>query len=327
MSNRSTLLALLLLLGLIALGQPPSRYYLRAEGKTGTALKAALNDIITENHRALSYAEVYDVLKSIDQDPLNPENVLCIYAGLSMNAQKKDDNSKGWNREHIWPKSYGDFGIKKGAGTDLHHIRAADHSTNSARNNRNFDYSERPYVDQSGNYQGPTRSRVGQQEWTWEPPDEMKGDIARMVLYMTLRYEGENGEPDLELIESYQDRNSKTPYLGKKSTILLWHYLDPVSNAERKRNDLVFGYQKNRNPFIDRPEFVSLLFPPEVICQVNKQAICPDTQTMDARLPNSPEWLPAPLMLPRQETFPFDWARILGEFSEKPVLPSRKINP
>jgi len=92
-----------------------------------------------------------------------------------MDADAKYDGGKGWNREHVWAKSYGDFGTRIGAGTDVHHIRAEDVSTNSARNNRSFDESDVQYIDGSGTYQGPTNSYTSTTAWTWEPRDEVKG--------------------------------------------------------------------------------------------------------------------------------------------------------
>ncbi|WP_017731059.1 endonuclease [Nafulsella turpanensis] len=199
---------------------------------------------------------MWDILKETDRDPNNPANVKGIYSGFSMDAAKEYDSGNGWNREHVWAKSRGDFGTTQGAGTDLHHIRASDISTNSARNNRNFDEATIQYVDGSGNYQGTTESYTSDTEWIWEPPLQVKGDIARMIFYMATRYEGENGEPDLELVETLQDRLSKEPYHARLSVLVQWHLNDPVDDSERKRHEIIYNYQQNRNPFIDHPEFV-----------------------------------------------------------------------
>ena len=178
-----------------------------------------------------------------------------------MDADAQYNGGKGWNREHVWAKSYGNFGTRIGAGTDVHHIRAEDVSTNSARNNRSFDESEVQYIDESGNYSGTTRSFTSETSWTWEPRDEVKGDVARMLFYMAVRYEGDDDEPDLELVNIIVDKKSKAPNLGKLSTLLKWHREDPVDNYERYRNFIIYEkYQRNRNPFIDHPEFVSKIW-------------------------------------------------------------------
>ena len=85
----------------------------------------------------------------------------------------------------------------------------------------------------------------------------MKGDVARMIFYMAVRYEGENGELDLELIDSIpSDDNLSLPLHAKVTDLLQWNEQDPVSNWERNRNDIIYyNYQQNRNPFIDHPEW------------------------------------------------------------------------
>jgi len=233
----------------------PPDYYAAAENLLGDELKAALHEII-KDHREYSYGDVWDILKETDADTQNVSRVIGIYSGFSMDASSEYDGGKGWNREHVWAKSYGDFGTRIGAGTDVHHIRAEDVSTNSARNNRSFDKSDTPYIDGSGNYKGPTRSYTSTEDWTWEPRDEVKGDVARMIFYMVVRYEGDNDEPDLELVDAIVDKSSKLPQHGRSSTLLKWHQTDPVDDYERYRNYIICEkYQHNRNPFIDRPEF------------------------------------------------------------------------
>jgi endonuclease I len=257
------ILAGVLLMSSTLFAQIPSGYYNSANGLTGTALKSALNNIIdghTEYPYSSSGTDVWDILKVADRDPNNANNVIGIYSGFSMNAAAEYNSGAGWNREHVWAKSRGNFGTSKGAGTDLHHLRAADISTNSARNNRNFDEATTQYVDGSGNYSGTTDSYTSSTDWVWEPRDEVKGDIARMILYMTIRYEGKNGEVDLELTDNLLTNTDKTPIHGKASVLIQWHLDDPVSSAEITRNNVVYGYQNNRNPFIDHPEYVCEIF-------------------------------------------------------------------
>lgn len=217
----------------------PQDYYSSISNQKGEALKAALNDII-DNHTELSYSGVWTALQKTDQDPNNPNNVILIYTGNSVNGPKTYDSGNGWNREHVWAKSHGDFGTSKGPGTDLHHLRPADIYENSSRSNKEFD--------------DRTTSS------TYEPRDEVKGDVARMIFYMATRYEGEHGEVDLEVIENVTDA-LRNPTHGKLSTLLEWHKADPVDDWERRRNQVIYTeYQHNRNPFIDHPEWVSAIW-------------------------------------------------------------------
>ncbi|MBI9066872.1 MAG: endonuclease [Salinivirgaceae bacterium] len=247
----------------VGMAQIPAGYYDPANGLTGDALKTALNGII-DGHTTYSYSssatDVYDILKEADKDPNNPDNVIGIYSGFSMNAAAEYNEGDGWNREHVWAKSRGDFGTSRGPGTDCHHIAAEDVSTNSARNNRNFGWGNVQYTDASGSYSGATESKTHSSDWIWEPRDSKKGDVARMILYMVVRYEGNDGEPDLELTENFLSNTDKSPFQAVKSVLLEWNNLDPVSDEERTRNEVVFSYQGNRNPFIDHPEYVCEIF-------------------------------------------------------------------
>lgn len=239
----------------------PTDYYSATANLTGEELKAALHVIIKE-HKEFSYGKVWDILKVTDVDPSDHSKVIGIYSGFSMDANSQYNGGKGWNREHVWAKSRGDFGIRIGAGTDIHHLRAEDVSTNSARNNRSFDECDIQYIDKSGNYQGTTSSFTSSSaEWSWEPRDEVKGDVARMMFYMVVRYEGEDGEPDLELVDTTPKKDVKKAEHGKESTLLKWHKDDPVDDIERYRNHVIYkDFQLNRNPFIDHPEFVNKIW-------------------------------------------------------------------
>ncbi|MBK6266414.1 endonuclease [Marivirga sp. S37H4] len=243
--------------------QIPSGYYESTADLSGEALKSSLYQIIkghTEYSYTSSSTDVWDILKEADADPNDPTYVIGIYSGFKMLAAEEYNSGQGWNREHVWAKSRGDFGTSTGAGTDTHHLRAADISTNSARNNRNFDYGDTQYEDMTGGYSGMTDSYTSSTNYVWEPRDAVKGDVARMIFYMATRYEGENGEPDLEIIEEYLEASSKEPFHSRLSVLLEWHEFDPVDENERNRNEIIFGYQRNRNPFIDHPEFVNQIW-------------------------------------------------------------------
>ncbi|PFR97344.1 endonuclease [Priestia megaterium] len=226
---------------------PVEDYYRTAAGKTGNTLKTELHNII-DHHTELSYSAVWEALKKTDEDPANANNVILLYTGRS---QAKSTNGGGvddWNREHVWAKSHGDFGTAMGPGTDLHHLRPTDVSVNSTRGNLDFDNGGTEHSEALGNYFDSD---------SWEPRDEVKGDVARMLFYMAVRYEGDvSDEPDLEFNNTVN--NGTAPYHGKLSVLLQWNAQDPVDDRERRRNDIIYSdYQHNRNPFIDHPEWVN----------------------------------------------------------------------
>ncbi|MES9764076.1 endonuclease [Priestia megaterium] len=226
---------------------PVEDYYRTVAGKTGNTLKTELHNII-DHHTELSYSAVWEALKKTDEDSANVNNVILLYTGRS---QAKSTNGGGvddWNREHVWAKSHGDFGTAMGPGTDLHHLRPTDVSVNSTRGNLDFDNGGTEHSEALGNYFDSD---------SWEPRDEVKGDVARMLFYMAVRYEGDvSDEPDLELNNTVN--NGTAPYHGKLSVLLQWNAQDPVDDRERRRNDIIYSdYQHNRNPFIDHPEWVN----------------------------------------------------------------------
>ncbi|MFJ9314529.1 endonuclease [Pimelobacter simplex] len=226
----------------------PAGYYDAAAGKTGAALATALHGIIDGN-RTLTYAEVWDALKVTDQDPANSSNVIEFYSGRSVPKSSNGGSTGNWNREHTWPQSHGGFGTAAGPGTDLHHLRPEDVTVNSTRGNKDFDNGG------SAVAQCPDCFTDAD---SFEPRDSVKGDVARGLMYMAVRYEGGDGFADLELNDTV---NGTTAYLGKISVLLAWSAADPVSAAERARNDLVYTrYQGNRNPFVDHPEYADAIW-------------------------------------------------------------------
>lgn len=233
--------------------EPPASdtgsYYDNAQGKTGAALKSALHHIIND-HTELSYDAVWNALRHTDEDPNNTSNVILLYTGRSQSKTANGSGVNDWNREHVWAKSHGDFGTAMGPGTDLHHLRPADVSVNSDRGNLDFDNGGTENAEARGNYSDSD---------SWEPRDAVKGDVARMIFYMAVRYEGDSGEPDLEMNNSVS--NGSAPYIGKLSVLFQWNQQDPVDRFERRRNDVIYNnYQHNRNPFIDHPEYAAAIW-------------------------------------------------------------------
>ena len=256
-----TLLALVLSNTIFS--QIPTGYYDSAMGYTGDSLKIKLHHIIkdhTEFPYTSSGTDVWDILKETDRDPNNSDNVILIYSGISINAAQEYNNADGWTREHVWAKSRGDFGTTTGPGTDVHALRPLDNTTNTTRNNRSFDncITCLDVIDRWGNTTG---SKKDSNIWTFEPRDEVKGDVARMIFYMTIRYEGLDSYPDLELTELVLPQENDDPVHGVLSTLLEWHRIDPVDDWEKNRNNIIYySYQNNRNPFIDNPFLATLIW-------------------------------------------------------------------
>lgn len=238
---------------------PPPGYYATAEGKVGLELKQALHDII-DAHTVLPYSssafDTHDALDALDEDPANTNNVLLIYSRRSEPKSSWPD----WNREHLWPNSLGlDDALP--AYSDLHNLRACDLNVNSSRGNEYYDWSD----TSSPSYLFPAHPEAPEcssDTDSWEPPASVKGDIARSQFYMAVRYAGDSGEPDLELVQDTALINSSAAYMGRLSSLIEWHRLDPVDAAEQQRHEGVYGYQNNRNPFVDHPEWVDAVFLP-----------------------------------------------------------------
>ncbi|MCU4746190.1 MULTISPECIES: endonuclease I family protein [Streptomyces] len=225
-------------------------YYRDALGKSGEPLKQALHGIISADTTKLTYSQVWEALKVTDADPNRPGNVVLIYSGISRSATSNGGNTGQWNREHVWPQSHGNFGTAAGPGTDLHHLRPEDVQVNGARGNKDFDNGGSAVSGAPGNYTDAD---------SWEPRDAVKGDVARMVFYMAVRYEGGDGFADLEVNNTAG--NGSVPYLGRLSVLKEWHEQDPPDANERRRNEVIFeDYQNNRNPFIDHPEWVEAIW-------------------------------------------------------------------
>ena len=225
-------------------------YYADAHGRTGSSLRTALHTIVSRGVTTLSYGEVWDALKVTDQDPADPSKVVLLYSGVSR-AKSRNGGARGdWNREHVWPQSRGHFGTAAGPGTDLHHLRPEDVGVNALRGNKDFDTGGGAATGAAGNHTDAD---------SWEPRAAVRGDVARMVLYMAVRYEGDDAWPDLEAADSVGA--GRDPRLGRLSTLLRWSAEDPPDDFEKRRNEVIHrDYQHNRNPFIDHPEWVASVF-------------------------------------------------------------------
>ncbi|MFI7384645.1 endonuclease I family protein [Streptomyces sp. NPDC049813] len=224
-------------------------YYKNAVGKTGASLKSSLHTIISSQTK-ISYSAVWNALMATDQDPNNSNNVILLYSGVSRAKSLNGGDVGDWNREHTWAKSHGDFGEATGPGTDLHHLRPADVQVNGVRGNKDFDNGGIAVAGGGGSLTDSD---------SFEPRDADKGDVARMILYMAVRYDGGDGFADLEPNEKVS--NGSAPNIGKLSVLKQWSDEDPPSAFEEKRNQVIYDtYQHNRNPFIDHPEWVEAIW-------------------------------------------------------------------
>ncbi|MCP3960682.1 MAG: hypothetical protein GY719_22795 [bacterium] len=254
--------------------------YLEVDVSTRAALRATLHEAI-DDHVRFPYASVWDILELADEDPGDSTRILDVYKNASY--PKVGGGTGDYDREHSWPKSYG-FPLEDGLGelpfSDCHHLFLADKVYNEQGRSNN------PYRDCTGPgcEEWPTlfnngQGGPGQSNWklglgpegTWETWPGRRGDVARAILYMDLRYEGgthgatAEEEPDLIATDdpgqiAVTGGVAAVAYMGLLSDLLAWHEEDPPDELEIWRNEAVFSYQRNRNPFIDRPDWVRCVF-------------------------------------------------------------------
>jgi len=222
----------------------------------GIALKNELATKITNTHsNILSYSEAREALKIVDLVPGQGDNVFLVYGfapqlcpsspGNDNDHRRRDKSDFGggatceWNREHTYPQSLGTPALgDTGPGADAHMLRACDVQRNGERGNKLF-------ADGSGNSHTVSSSY-------WYPGDEWKGDMARIMMYMYLRY-GNQCKPS-----NVGDGNTVANDIYMIDLFLQWNAEDPVSEYEEYRNSYMentsntYG-QGNRNPFIDNP--------------------------------------------------------------------------
>lgn len=225
----------------------PEGYYKRVNlNDDPEVIKEILGQIISANYVKHSYKENNTVLKYTDPDPKGSGKAICIYSGRAL-------ESGAWNKEHVWAKSHGFPQESYEPYCDAHHLRPSTTKINSTRSNKDFGEVPNATPDAYGN---KTNNDL------FEPRDEVKDDIARMMFYMETRY-GSNTKYNLKLVNSQttsaSDLNGR---FGNLETLIKWHYEDPVSKEEIYRNNVIFdNYQHNRNPYIDHPEYVDYVYP------------------------------------------------------------------
>ena len=251
---------LLLLLSCSSIAQIPTYYNTIDFTQTGNTLKTALSNLITTTHTTkISYSPgVWNALQAADLNPNNASEVLLLYGFNDTDAIYKNDRidlvgnicsgtcpTGSWNREHVYAKSLGTpvlvdggSGASSDAGEDAHHIRAADVTFNADRGNR-------LYADGEGD--------AGNVGIYWYPGDEWKGDVARMMMYMYLRY-------PTQCLATNVGSGATTYNVDMPNIFLEWNEEDPVSQFEKTRNNVLQGIQGNRNPFIDNPYLATIIW-------------------------------------------------------------------
>jgi endonuclease I len=183
---------------------------------------------------------------------------MLIYSDRSEPAAVNQGVATGWNREHIWPKSYG-VGYDGADTSDLHALRPADWNVNAARNNLAYGWCNESTACRDMPAHEEAASSTGKDEDVFMPPEQVRGDVARAIFYMAVRYDG--SEPDTERLRLSDCPCTHTATMGVLSALLEWHAADPPSALEMARNDKVCrDYQGNRNPFVDKPELVARVF-------------------------------------------------------------------
>lgn len=227
----------------------PDGYYTSLEGLSGDALRQGIQNIIANPSvvRKHTYGDVTQILNQADQNPQNSNEVWLMYVEqgrAKYKFQSTASSTGSWNREHIYPQSRGGFsngtsseafgmdvwettsaGDLLAGHSDAHHIRAEDGPENSSRGNKDF----------GDDYNGPVGS-----QGSWH------GDVARSLFYMAIRYN------QLDIV--YGNPVDSTPFqLGNLTYLLNWNLQDPSDDFEMNRNNVVYTWQFNRNPFIDYP--------------------------------------------------------------------------
>lgn len=250
---RTSLFILFTFLSIVVFGQIPAYYSGVNLTLTGQALKNELANKITVTHtNLLDYSDVWATLQQTDLDPTNSANVLLLYGyddldGDVINDRTRNKNTYGgtngeWNREHTYAQSLATPSMttsSPNAGTDAHHLRSSDVQMNGNRGNRLF-------AAGSGN--------AGNAGVNWYPGDEWKGDVARMMMYMYLRY-------DSQCLPNNVGVGTAVPTdLSMIALFLQWNADDTVSVYETNRNNLLQGIQGNRNPFIDNPYLATIIW-------------------------------------------------------------------
>ena len=261
-----SLFCLLFALFIQIYAQIPSGYYNTVNGKKGSELQVALNQIVN-NHRSVTYTEVWNYYQYTDLKPNgkiwdiysdNPQGTPAYEFQFRTNQCTNIGSSEGvcYTREHSFCQSW--FGGGQAAPyTDIFHLYPVDGWINTLRNNNPYGIVVTPTrTFTNGSKMGINTFPGAPSVTCYEPIDDYKGDIARSFFYMATRYMFEDG--NFQNPSPMTFKSQLQPWA--LNMLLQWHQLDPVSQKEIDRNNAIFAIQRNRNPFIDHPEWVSKIW-------------------------------------------------------------------
>ena len=254
----------------------PSGYYVTTQGLTGYALKTELHNII-KDHNSQGYSAIWSFYDIASRDKYfeNDNSILDRYAEnptgqdsynyVAISDQCGSYRGEGdcYNREHSFPKSW--FGgTNEPMNSDVHHIFATDGYVNSKRSNYPFgEVGNASFTSSNGSKLGSAASSINYSGTVFEPIDEFKGDFARAYFYMATRYENviSSWQNNTTYSNAVLNGTSNQVFENWVVTMLVnWHNDDPVSQLELDRNQAAYEHQGNRNPFIDHPEFVEMIW-------------------------------------------------------------------
>jgi len=266
---------ILSLVTIAGFAQIPANYYNSATG-TGYTLKTQLYNII-RNHNDRGYAGLYTTYRTSDKDffyenngtmldmysenPTGPDAYEYTYGQLQDDGTLGNNEGERYNREHLIPQSV--FTSATPMYSDAHFVVPSDKRVNGVRNNFPFGkVLNASFTSTNGSKLGNNTNSgysAGYGSTVFEPIDEFKGDIARMLLYFATRYENLVAGYSYTMFNNTNDQVFNTTF---KNILLEWHRMDPVSNREIARNNAVYARQNNRNPYIDHPEYVNMIWGP-----------------------------------------------------------------
>ncbi|MEL0606067.1 endonuclease [Pseudoalteromonas undina] len=254
----------------------PTGYYVTTQGLSGYALKTELYNII-KNHSSQGYSAIWNFYDSSARDKYfeNDNSILDMYSekpngsdsytytAVSDQCGTYNSEADCYNREHSFPKSW--FGgTVEPMNSDVHHIYATDGYVNSKRSNFPFgEVASATFTSTNGSKLGSATSSLNYTGTVFEPIDEFKGDFARAYFYMATRYENVIGSWQNNTTASNAVLNGTSNQVFESwvvAMLLNWHNADPVSQMELDRNQAAFEFQGNRNPYIDHPEFVEMIW-------------------------------------------------------------------
>ena len=273
---------------------PPSGYYAGVDASSSERLRKTLHERISR-HQIFNYThkskptdakftvDVWDIVALADEHPEKPGMILDVYENATFARQLAGSGEPhNYQREHAWPKSLGfpEDTVSNPPYSDCHHLFAAYSSYNSSRSNKPYGDGEpevgkrKPTVENIG--RGGDRGKAADTanysfKDVWQTWLGRRGDVARAIFYMDVRYEGGHSgtgsEPDLGLTDDVTrivnadvSGTGGQAFMGLLCVLLRWHHEDPVDDLERRRNTVVYLFQGNRNPFVDNPPWVDIVY-------------------------------------------------------------------